>query len=295
MTRADPADDFRAAVAQLAALADEVAAERSQEEVLEALTDLRVAVTRAYRGRRPRSEFGGARGRILRHLTKHLGEWVGSDEIAAVSGIGEWARRIRELRWEDGYEIEEGRGRYRLLAESPDLARQARFRTVTSIREMKGPVDERVLALLRSLVRTAVTADELDRVARGKTGATVARQIRNRDLLPIETDADAPDLRAGEHRLVSMREADLLHPSQRLFPEDLRRQVFLRDKFTCRTCRRGHPGADAPADEVFYLEVCHLDAAPDAVVELSADRVGRLARLAASCNECMGASAPPWR
>jgi hypothetical protein len=158
---------------------------------------------------------------------------------------------------------------------------------------MNGPTDERVHTLLRSLVGTVVTADELDRVAHGKTGMVVTRQIRDRDLLPIETDADAPDLRAGEHRLVSVREADLLHPSQRLFREDLRRQVFLRDGFACRACRRRHPGTDASADTVFYLEVRHLDAAPDAVVKLPADSVGRLARLAASCNRCMRAAMLP--
>jgi hypothetical protein len=203
-----------------------------------------------------------------------------------VSGIGEWARRVRELRWEQGYDIEEDSGRYRLLTELPDLERRDRFAMVTSLRGMDATVEERVRTLLQSLAGKAVTLDELNRVARGKAGPGIARQLRNHDLLPIETDADAPDLRPGEHRLASNREGDLLHPSQRLFPEDLRRGVFSRDQFTCRTCRCRR-SAGSPKGDGFYLVVRHLDAAPDAVSELSADRLVRLSRLVTSCNRCL--------
>ncbi|GAA3947515.1 hypothetical protein [Actinoplanes auranticolor] len=287
MVDGDPADDFRAAVERLGGLADEVAAERSQEAVLDAVAELRVAIARAYRGRRPRSDSGGgARKRILAHLMRHRGEWVGSDELAAVSGIGEWARRVRELRGELGYEIEEGGGRYRLMSEDPDTARRVRFKTVTDVRNAGGSAVKRVQTLLETLVGQAVSAEELNRVARDKDGAGVARQIRGRELLPIETSADAPDLNPGDHRLVSVREADRLHPSQRLFPEDLRRQVFSRDRFTCRSCRVGRLSSKLPQDQVFYLVVRHLDATPDAVAELSADRLTSVARLATSCNRC---------
>jgi hypothetical protein len=286
----DPADEFRTAVERLAELADEVAAERAQEAVLDAVADLRVAIARAYRGRRPRSDSGGgARNRILAHLIKHRGEWVGSDELAAVSGIGEWARRVRELRGELGYEIEEGGGRYRLTSEEPDTARRDRFKTVTNLRNADGSAAERVQALLETLVGQAVTAEELNRVAHGKDGVGVARQVRSRELLPIETSADAPDLNPGDHRLVSMREVDRLHPSQSLFPEDLRKQVFSRDRYTCRSCRLGRLSSKMPRDQVFYLVVRHLDAAPDALAELSADRLTSLARLATSCNRCAAA------
>jgi biotin operon repressor len=287
MSDADPVEEYRAAVALLAELADEVAAERSQEDVLAAVADLRVAVARVYRGQRSRSESGGgARKRILAHLRKHVGEWVCGDELAAVSGIGEWARRVRELRWEQGYQIEEAAGRYRLLAEDPDLERRDRFSTVTAIRGMDTTVEERVRTLLQSFVGKVVTVDELNRVARGKSGPSVARRIRNRDLLPIETDADAAGMRSGEHRLASARESDLLHPSQRLFSDDLRRQIFSRDRFACRTCRRQRT-SEAVEGDVFYLEVRHLDASPDAAAELPADRLTRLSRLVTSCNRCL--------
>jgi biotin operon repressor len=288
MAKGDAADDYTNAVKRLMELADEVAAERSQEEVLDAVAEVRVAIARAYRGRRTRSEgAGGARGRILAHLMRHLGDWVSSDELAAVSGIGEWARRIRELRFEQGYEIEEGGGRYRILAEAPNLARRDRWRTVTSSRNRDGAAVDRVQALLEALVGETLTLEELNRVAHGKDGAELARQIRNRELLPIESSADAPDLGPGDHRLASQRENDRLHPAERLFAEDLRRQVFTRDRFICQVCRIGRTASNVPPNVVFYLVVRHLDASPDDVADLSADRLTNLMRLATSCNRCI--------
>ncbi|RQW84073.1 hypothetical protein DKL51_30845 [Micromonospora globispora] len=214
-----------------------------------------------------------------------MGEWVSSGEIAAVSGIGEWARRIRELRVEEGYEIEEGGGRYRILTEEPNLARRERWRTVTSIRNGQGSSLERVQKLFEALVGEIVTLEEIYRVAHGIEGAELARQLRKRELLPIETNADAPDLDPGDHRLASLMEWDRLHPSQALFGEDIRRQVFSRDRFICRTCRMGR-STSGTADRAFYLVIRHLDASPDALPGLQAERLTDLARLASWCNRC---------
>ncbi len=287
MTRLDPADEYRSAVERLLELADDVTRERSQREVLDAIADVRVAVARAYHGRRPQSTgTGGARNRILTYLQRHLGEWVTNDEIAAVSGIGEWARRIRELRLEQGYEIEEGGGRYRLTAEAPNFIRRDRWRTVTELRNAGGDAVDRVQELFETFIGEALTLEEIDRVAHGKDGARLARKLREAQLLPVETSADAPDLGAGEHRLVSAYERDRLHPSQVMFGEDLRRQVFGRDRFTCWTCSTCRSGRSA--DGVFYLVVRHLDASPEALPGLPVERVHDLGRLATSCNRCAG-------
>jgi biotin operon repressor len=49
-------------------------------------------------------------------LEERVGEVVYGEELAAVAGISEWARRVRELR-EEGLAIEElGGSRYRLAA-----------------------------------------------------------------------------------------------------------------------------------------------------------------------------------
>ncbi len=61
----------------------------------------------------PARRAGSASGRIRALLIQRVGEWVTGEELAAVAGISEWARRIRELR-EAGYLISESGGSYRL-------------------------------------------------------------------------------------------------------------------------------------------------------------------------------------
>jgi len=43
-----------------------------------------------------------ARDRLRRYFEQHVGEIVDKDELAQVAGIHEWARRVRELRDDDG-------------------------------------------------------------------------------------------------------------------------------------------------------------------------------------------------
>lgn len=48
----------------------------------------------------------GARTRLREHFIDNVGRIMSSDELREVSGgISEWARRIRELRTEEGYQI----------------------------------------------------------------------------------------------------------------------------------------------------------------------------------------------
>lgn len=48
----------------------------------------------------------GARARLRAHFLANLGRKMSSDELRAVAGnISEWARRVRELRDEEGYQI----------------------------------------------------------------------------------------------------------------------------------------------------------------------------------------------
>lgn len=287
MPATDPVDDFRAALERLTDLRTAVAAQDSFEEVADAMTQLRLAVARAYGGRRIRNPRGrGASRSILEYLTEHLGEWVYGEELAAVSGIGEWARRVRELRVESGYEIEESQGRYRLTAREPDITRRDRWQLVTEIREWGGSPEDRVSGLLERLVGQTVHIDELDRVARAKQGARIVRDLRSREGWPIEGDGDAADLRAGEYRLASALSWHRLPPEQALFPEDLRRDVFSRDRFKCWTCSHDRGDAVLTSEEPFFLLVRHLDAAPAQLRSLPAQALADLTRLATSCNRC---------
>ena len=47
----------------------------------------------------------GSRARLRAYLLEHVGETLESETLREVAGASEWARRIRELRNEEGYEI----------------------------------------------------------------------------------------------------------------------------------------------------------------------------------------------
>ncbi len=47
----------------------------------------------------------GARDKLRQYFLCHLGEILDSDTLREIAGISEWARRIRELRNEEGYQI----------------------------------------------------------------------------------------------------------------------------------------------------------------------------------------------
>jgi hypothetical protein len=47
----------------------------------------------------------GARDKLRQYFLAHLGEVLDSDTLREIAGISEWARRVRELRNEEGYQI----------------------------------------------------------------------------------------------------------------------------------------------------------------------------------------------
>ena len=47
----------------------------------------------------------GARDKLRKYFLDHLGEVLDSDTLRELAGISEWARRVRELRNEEGYQI----------------------------------------------------------------------------------------------------------------------------------------------------------------------------------------------
>ena len=47
----------------------------------------------------------GARDKLRYYFLDNVGEVLNSDDLREVAGISEWARRVRELRNEEGYEI----------------------------------------------------------------------------------------------------------------------------------------------------------------------------------------------
>ena len=123
--------------------------------------------------------------RILEYLRANVGEIVSSDELAVVSGIKDYQRRIRELRLEDGWPIvsgvqrsepdqdalddeEAGSGlpdlrpdQYILLADRRDEEAAARWRLANEIRRRPVGVKEKLLAYFRANVGATISIDEL--------------------------------------------------------------------------------------------------------------------------------------
>ncbi len=84
----------------------------------------------------------GGKARILRYLLVTRGKVVDKEELSGVSGIYEWARRVRELRLEDGWPISSNEnrhdlkpGEYVLEGTEPNLALREKWRTANSMRE----------------------------------------------------------------------------------------------------------------------------------------------------------------
>lgn len=51
------------------------------------------------------SKNKGSRAKLRSHFLENIGRVMGSDELRVVAGTSEWARRIRELRDEEGFQI----------------------------------------------------------------------------------------------------------------------------------------------------------------------------------------------
>lgn len=244
------------------------------------------AVRREKFGPRPRRAAGaGAKALILRHFQEHVGKEIYGEELAAVSGIQEWARRVRELRVEDGYDIREtGQSAYILVSANPDEESAAQWRLANSIRNGPGSARDRIARFLEATVRRTVTRDQIDYVGKIKEGSRRLRELRDEHGWPIETHIDDPALRPSEYRLLSTDPADRREPSQRLYPDALRQQVFERDSYTCQICGRDRRKAEAAGDSRFYLELHHRVAVADEVASLPPSERNSLENLVTLCH-----------
>jgi hypothetical protein len=102
-----------------------------------------------------------------------VGEVVHTRELDVISGIAEYARRIRELRVESGYDILSGApdiwipsGAYVLSSTVPDIAKAEKWRIANSIRNFKGNGKDRILAYLKHYVGEPVGIEMLAYVAK---------------------------------------------------------------------------------------------------------------------------------
>jgi hypothetical protein len=210
----------------------------------------------------PREQAASARNRILFYLRKYPRTIVKGDELMVVAGIGDWPRRVRELRVEFGWSIVNGvtakemhsEGEfplesidastlgpddYILLDSNEDREAAHRWNMANEIRRQKLNVRDKILAFLRRNVGRPVTGEELRYVASNRSEwARRVRELRTELGWPVVTkNTGRPDLSIGAYVL----ELDRQGPAHdRAIPDSVRREVLRRDNYRCGKCGWHH-------------------------------------------------------
>lgn len=225
----------------------------------------------------PAEYSSAARDRILYYFRTYPATIINGDELLVVSGIQEYARRLRELRVQFGWAIVSGvtinemdqdeseevpddlktmkPNEYILLRAEQDRDAAHRWNVANTIRKQRGSVREKILTFLRANVGQAVTNEELRYVAGDKTEwARRVRELRTEFGWPIVTKTTGqPDLAVGLYVL----QADRQSPEHdRNIPDDVRREVLRRDRYKCRECGWSHHEWN-PSDPR-HLELHHV-------------------------------------
>ncbi|MGZ9157624.1 MAG: HNH endonuclease [Nitrospira sp.] len=197
--------------------------------------------------------------RLLAYLRRHVGVVVAGDELMVIGGIGEYARRIRELRKESGWPILSGvaareiRGDaesqgalfdddlppqmkvddYLLVEDAPDLDAARRWKLANDIRRRKDAVKTKILHYLRANVGQRITSEELRYLANDKSEwARRTRQLRTEDGWPVVTrQSGDPNLPVGVYILAADQQAPA---HDRNIKELTRRKVLARDHWRCQ-------------------------------------------------------------
>jgi hypothetical protein len=282
----DALQQLRLLVERLREIERKIAAGHGDRDLIDIFAAELRAVQIQIFGRPPKKRRGGgAKQLILSYLLDRVGQEVAGEELAEVSGIQEWARRVRELRVQDGYEITElGASTYRLEAAVPDAERAAVWKRAAVIRRQPGSGLERIAALFDASVGEVVSREQIDDVGKIREASRRVRELRDEHGWPIASHVDDPDLASGEYRLLSNDPADRRDPLQRLYPEDLRQKVFERDDYTCQICGRNRAKAEAAGDSRFYLEVHHKVAIADDLAELPPEARNNIDNLITVCH-----------
>jgi len=227
----------------------------------------------------PKENANSGRDRLLAYLRKYPFMVIGGEELGIVSGIAEWARRVRELRVQFGWSIltgltaremaEEGEfplegvkvsemkvTDYILISENEDREAAHRWNVANQIRKRKGGVREKILDYLKANVGKPVTGEELRYVASDKKEwARRVRELRTEYGWMVATrQTGRVDLAIGVYVLESLRQ---LPSHDRHITDDVRVEVLVRDEYRCTDCG-WHHGIATSSDPRHHLELHHL-------------------------------------
>lgn len=207
--------------------------------------------------------------RLRLYMIQFVGVPLGSVELEVVSGISEYARRIRELRVQDGYKIIAGpkedeesglnlkKGEYLLVRAEPDHKAARRWHLANRIRREKGSAQSRMLKYFQANVGQIVTTEELAYVANdNKNFQRRVRELRTEEGYAVATMfTGRPDLRQGEYVLESAERIAEKH--DRNIPKAVERAVYERDNSTCVICGWSHE--KWTRKDPRFLELHHIE------------------------------------
>ena len=211
----------------------------------------------------PKSEAASGRDRILAYLLRYPSLVIDGDELMVVSGIGEWARRVRELRVQFGWWIYSGYtfadiandaaevgardevasvdqlqirpDQYVLMRTEQDRDAAYRWNLLNEIRRKKASVTDKILEYFRRNIEKQITGEELKYLAKDKKEwARRVRELRTEAGWPIVTKySGRSDLAVGVYVLEEDRQAE---EHDRNIPDAVRVAVLQRDNFSCVQC-----------------------------------------------------------
>ena len=199
--------------------------------------------------------YRSASERILEYLRLFPGTDIEGEELEVVSGISEYARRVREWRIEFGWPIKHEKGVYRLERNEPDASKADLWRTLNSIRRSGPSARDKMLAVFKALpVVTVVKTAQLRYVTEGKDMRRV-RELRTQFGWRIMTrQTGVPTLKPGEYILA---DALPVEEHDRNIDDSTYVAVLQRDHQKCRKCA-WHPIERAAGDPRQYIEVHHI-------------------------------------
>jgi len=218
-----------------------------------------------------------ARQRMLLYLLEYLGEVIDGEELAVVSGISEYRRRLGELRTKFGWSLitgntvrqtyEEGEldnkyhnmrpDQYALLSDVRDVEAADRWHLANDIRKSSGGVGKKVLEYLKVNVGKIIPAEELRYVANGKGDwQRRTRELRTEKGWKVITNLTGEvQMPPGSYMLADLEQEP---EHDRIISNSVRVEVLDRDRFACRKCgwKREDRGESDPRK---FLELHHIE------------------------------------
>lgn len=226
----------------------------------------------------PAQIAASARDRILHYFRKYPHIIISGDELFVISGIQEYARRVRELRVQFGWAIingvtakamakegefpnssinisKMGPDDYILLSEREDKEAAYRWNVANEIRRQKSGVRDKILGYFLKNIGKNISGEELRYLAKDRSEwARRVRELRTEFGWPISTrNTGRPDLDVGVYVMESKRQSP---EHDRQIPDPIRGTVLRRDGYKCKVCLWSHKEWN-PSDPR-HLELHHI-------------------------------------